>query len=274
MLGTNSKRSYGRTQRWLKTAGSGIEPSDQAWGLLSLRLAARRRAALRCAPLLLVALGFLASTVFPTADLGTAEWGRRFAVRYLMTIGCVAVATIVGGLLGDAAERKIAAGLPRRVTRAAVVPIRILLGGVRSIFVVTAAALEAASAVALLIVHAGWLAQVYLAAICAIDAWVAVALWRAARRPTIALDASSLAIDERLRSLDAHAAGGPLYLVQVAFPASLVFDSTPRWFGPPWVAEFAVVSGLWFWAQLRDPWRAANSRAAGSLSASIPGAQR
>jgi hypothetical protein len=273
MHGTNS-RSYRRTQRWLAASGVGIELSDQAWGLLSLRLAARSRAVLWCAPLFLAAVGSLGWAAVPTAESGTPAWDRRFAACFLLAIGCLAVATIVGNLLGGAAERRIAAGLPRRVSRAAAVPLRVILGGVRCIFLVTAIVLEAASAVTLLITHAGWLAPVYLAAVCAIDAWVAVVLRRAANRPTIALDASSLAIDERLRSLDAFSAAGPLYLLQLAFPASLIFHATPQWLPLPWLVEFAIVSGLWILAQVSNPWRAASSRTTGPLSTAIPGAQR
>jgi hypothetical protein len=86
---------------------------------------------------------------------------------------------------------------------------------------------------------------------------VVVAVRQAATRATVAADATSLAIDERLRSDEAFAATGPLFFLLLVFPASTIFANSPTWLATMWAVAAVIIAVLRVWGEGRPPWQPA-----------------
>jgi hypothetical protein len=258
MRATPEQREQRRTERWQNRTGRGLGYlSPEAYHLLSRRLRARRRAKWICSPVYVAAVVIVVSSVWPHRDYGNPEWERRFVLRYLVAAALVTVGLLLAAELRRRAEQRIAGTVPRQVTRPERVPPWWMLGGVRSVFAVVAVLVEATLAVALVRVHPGRLAGEYAIGLGSACALAALGILRAARRSTLAVDDVSLAIDERLRSEDAFAATGMLYLLAITLPVSTVLqsDTIPLWLGDIWLLSSVVIQGLWFWASATPPWK-------------------
>jgi hypothetical protein len=267
MNGTKDERDRRRAQRWLTQSGglSGLSPA--AFDLLTRRLAARYRARWQCAPLFVLAGVVLASTFVDGHALGTGGWGRSFAARALTAYAVLSVETLLADALTRWAERGIAQTLPSRVSRGTAVPVAMMLGRRRTAFVLAALGLEAMLAVIVLVMRPGWLEWTYLAAFLAASWLVAVGVRQAAARATIAVDALSLAIDERLRSDEAFQATGPLLLLLAAFPSSLAFDNGTTSLGLVWAAATVIILVLRLRADID---RALSQRSAAGWFPTVP----
>jgi hypothetical protein len=171
MHGTKCDRDSRRAERWIARTGGLAPVSPEALDLLARRLAARRRASLQCLPLLLIAVAVLASVFLDGQALGTANWERTFVTRALVSYAVASVGALVMDLLARRADRGISHALSHRVSRGTAVPIRMMLGRVRTTFVVAALVAEATLSVALLSVRTGWLDWTYLAASAPRSGW-------------------------------------------------------------------------------------------------------
>jgi hypothetical protein len=110
------------------------------------------------------------------------------------------------------------------------IPLRLMLGRVRIAFLTLASLLHGGLAVTLLAATAGWFRWLYLGAVLIAYALTTFGIRQAGTRATLALDSSSLAIDERLRSEDAFHAAFPLYLLSFAlFPGATAVDAHWMW---------------------------------------------
>ena len=193
----------------------------------------------------------------------TTGWARAFAARYLVVIAVLAAAVGAAAELAARSDRRIGSQLGQRVSRGRQVSPAMMLGPARVAFVLTAATLHALAAVALLALHADWLGFGYLAGFGGALGLVWLGLARAVRRPTVAVDRDSLAIDERLRAQDAFAAAQPLYGLLYAFPLSLVIAVAPAWLAVAWFGGFLVLNALWALGVQRPPWRRPPARGGG-----------
>ncbi len=167
---------------------------------------------LRCAPLLLIPAGLLIAPLW--LDLARHTNPTDHATRsspFIAACGLMTTLWLVLMLeLTRRAERRIAQALPHRVSRGTAVPLRVMLGKVRTTFVVVALAVEVLMAGTWGWLMAGWVAWAFPVLLATNCSLVVLAITRAATRPTLAADPVSLAIDERLRSEDAFAAARTL----------------------------------------------------------------
>jgi hypothetical protein len=177
-------------------------------------------------------------------------------VAYLLVS---ALAVLIYGRISSA-ERGIGRTLPQRVSRGTAVNVPTMLGWARTTCLVTTVTAEAGLAVALLSVGTGWVPWTYLAAFTVTCGFVAVGVRQSATRATIAVDAFSLTIDERLRSEDAFAATGPLYVWMFAFPFETVARTGRPWLDLLWLGVFVGVSALRVWGAARRPWPSSTPR--------------
>jgi hypothetical protein len=227
--------------------------SPEAFGLLTRRLAARRRAAFRVAvPLCLLVTALLGLS----AVEGWSAAGPSGSQRSTSDWRLVAYAVLVAGLLVVSevqlrVDRRIGENLPQRVSRGTAVSTRMMLGRFRMAFVVTAVTVEATLGITALVLQPGWFAWSYLGGFIFVCGFVGVGLRRAATRATIAVDPVSLAIDERLRSNEAFATAGLLYSLMFAMLPGAITN-------PPlillWFIATVVISGLWMLGHVRRPW--------------------
>lgn len=246
-----------RAQQWLDRTGGLPAVPAVAGDLLTRRLAERRRLGRRWVlPAGAVAALLLLWTLVDTLVSGPTDhraW-QHFAYRYVGVIAVLGLARL--GVLGSVAraERRLAAGLPERVSRGRQVPLREVLGPARWRYLLVALGLEAAGAVALVLVDGGWLAALYVPLLVGVLVLVAVGVRLAVDRPTVAVDAVSLAVDERLRSEEVLLAVAPLSLVVFAFPPVLVAQAPAAWLALPWGVCGIGLAVLWAVVQARQPW--------------------
>lgn len=253
MRGTNADRDRKRAERWVGQSGGITYVPPEAFVLLMRRLAARKRSAVQCIPLVVVAVGIFGATRLNIWSPPTLRGGRTVADGTLAAYAVLAIATVVLNGLIDRAERQIGASLPHRVSRGTAVSIPTMLGRARMTFLICALATEAALGVALLSVHAGWLASTYLVAYVVAGFLVVLGVRQEGTRPTIAMDESSLAIDERLRSEDAYSISIVLLLLLFVFPDTTAYS--PGWLNQVWDLGGVALAGLWVLGLSRRPWR-------------------
>jgi hypothetical protein len=255
MGGTKEARDWRRIERWFKHNGAMANVSDEAFDLLGLRLRARNRALLRCAPLFLVAAAIL---FWPGGyhydEAGSPAFNRTFATRSLIAYAVLACAALLINVLTTRANRRIAETLPRRTSRGTAVSLKLLLGTVRLTYLAVAVGIEGALAVVLLVEKIEWVAWIFLVAYVVACSLVALGVRQAATRPTVAVDPTSLAIDERMRSEEAFGALSPLFALIIAFPGGIA-QSGPVWLSLLWFAACVPVLLLSTWAGLTRPWQ-------------------
>jgi hypothetical protein len=267
MHGTKDARDRRRAERWIARTGGLAYVSEAALDLLARRLAARYRVLLRWTPLLLLPIGVTGVVVVR----GFSPAGSRTDVRWVLASYALLSALMV--LIYDRisrAERGIGRTLTQRVSRGTAVGVQTMLGRSRTICLVTTLTAEAALAVVLLWVGTGWLAWTYVAALTVACGLVAVGVKQSATRATIAVDPFSLTIDERMRSEDAFAATGPLYIWMLAFPFETVAQAGRGWLYLLWLGVFVGTSLLRAWGAARRPWRSLTPRGWWSPTAPAP----
>jgi hypothetical protein len=244
MQGTKQERERRRIERWFKRTGPMVNVSDEAFDLLGRRLSARTRAGLTCSPLVLLACAVYASALFefPStfSDAAQERWSKVFAGRTLITFALLAICWLLTNRLTSRAEQWIGVSLPRRTSRGSAVPLRSMLGRARMSILVATITLEAALLVPLFALGYGWFAWWFLAAYLGALALTTLGLRQASTRATVAMDPSSLAIDERLRSDDSFRATNPLSSLIVAFPA-LGLSGGPSGFILVWGFAGAII---------------------------------
>ena len=189
---------FRRARTWLRQTGGVVGLSEPAWLLLAVRLRARRRAALRILVPALLGM-FVAGIVF-VPDNSAAELTT-------MVVAFVATAALLRGVgvWELRASETFAQHLHGRTSRGRSVGPAEILGAVR---VAAYGVVLTAQVVFLVGVAVSYPVHVAVAAdLLFVVEWSSIA-WLvadAARRPTVAVDPSSVAIDERLRSQDASA---------------------------------------------------------------------
>jgi hypothetical protein len=255
MRGTKIERDARRARRWLGYSGGFTYITPEAFDLLVQRLDVRRRLAwIFAPPLLLVATALLWPVVSSSSANHSQLWQTgEFAAVVVVIVAAVLGLRLLSDQLAARVDRDIAARFAHRVTRAERVPVRVTLGRVRGVFVLAAMTLHAAMGIALIVAGEGWLALTYLAGLSAICVLVLLGLRHSANRPTIAIDAPSLALDERLRAEDAFASTAPLMVFVWAFPLQAL---GPRlgWLATMWFVCLTLINALWLWAQNSKPW--------------------
>lgn len=203
MIATQSRRGELRTDRWLTRYGSDLPGlSEDARSLLDARLAATQRARW---PLAVAAVVGVPMFVRGSINLFSDDPDGRYAYArwFVATIVVLQVGGLAAQALARRADARIAAGLSQRVARGQYLSLADVLG--RRALV--------ASAVSL-VLAVGWCATLFAAGTiriaAAVSTWFllagaagALGLRAAVTRPTVACDAYSLTIDERLRSQEA-----------------------------------------------------------------------
>lgn len=191
----------------------------------------------------------------PLGESDQARWARQFGIKLFVLIVIVTLATIAVGEINTRAERAMARGVAHRISRAEAVPLRVILGPVRSAYLAATLVLQAAIAVAVPFASAGWVGWAYPVAFVVVAAMVMLAITRATARMTVALDLTSLAIDERLRAQDVFGSISSLHMLLFAFSFAVITSPNPAsWLLPLWVGSCVVIFGLFLWAQMSAPW--------------------
>ena len=236
-----------RVDRWLARLGGGLPAlTNDGAVLLDRRLQVRRRAgAIGCA------VGALAGAAFG-ASMSSA--GRAAVAWYAIALVLLAVAVLTWAVLVRVGERRLAAGLTRRVSRDTAIPMWRQLGLLRCIncliIVLTgllffAALIALHAKLALIALFAGLF--VVVATLCA------VALWELVQGPAVAVDEGSLAADQRLRRQDVYAAVLPLFLAVYYISAEIaLFGRDDRW-RPDRLVERSRLFTSRSWSLKRSP---------------------
>jgi MFS family permease len=253
MADTISPRAVRGAQRWVKQSPGLGYVTPEAFGLLARRIAARYGSALWGIPFAGACVVILASASSLSSSQGTVVGDEAYAKWGLVAYVLIAIGGIVTTSVASRAERRIGRSLPHRVSRGTAVSIPSMLGRSRTAFLAAALSIESALAVTLLAVNAGWFAWAFLLAVAIGAAMIAVGLWQASTRPTVAVDPVSLAIDERFRSSDAFHVAYPMIFLMVAFPSG-GFTHSPSWLQLVWLIAIVALCALLGWGVLRAPW--------------------
>jgi hypothetical protein len=154
-------------------------------------------------------------------------------------------------------ERTLGVRLPRRASRSADVPIWRLVGRIRSVFILVIVVQQATLDISLLWAHLGAQAWVYAIASVFAGSLAIVTLRRVAARPVVAVDPSSLAIDDRLRAIDAF--GAACWVCMPAgFSNILIFHGhIPQWIVLEGLTGFLLAALVRLPVEKAMPWRSA-----------------
>lgn len=201
-----------RLDRWLSRRGRALPvlTVDGAM-LLDGRLRVRRRAAA-----IGYGVGGLATAAWlasiATADVLRAGSANRAAVAWFAVgVALIAVAVLSWATLVRLGERRLAAGLTRRVSRDVAVPIWRRLGLLRSINCLIVGTASLAVLGALIALHAGIaLISLFGGLFAVLAALSGVALYELVHAPVLAVDEGSLAADQLLRRESVYHAVYPL----------------------------------------------------------------
>jgi MFS family permease len=253
MADTITPRAVKAAQRWVKQSPGLGCVTPEAFGLLARRLAVRYRSALWSLPFAGACIAIFASASFLSSSQGTVVGDEAYAKRGLVAYALIAIGGIVTTGVAGHAERRLGRSLPHRVSRGTAVTIPTMLGRPRTTFLAAALGIESLLAVTLLAVNAGWFAWAFLVAVAIGAAMIAVGLWQASSRPTVAVDPVSLAIDERFRSMDAFHVAYPMIFLMLAFPSG-GFTHSPSWLQLVWLIAIVVLCVLFVWAAFKAPW--------------------
>jgi hypothetical protein len=266
MGGTKSERAARRATRWLKQTGGMAYVSPEAFELLSGRLAIRIRSLWQITPLLVLAFGETIAVLVIATGWDADDHEQRFAAELLPGYVLLVLALLLAKALAGRAERRLGQTLERRISRGTAVPLRTMLGRARMTNLIASSVLQLGLAVVLLVATSGWFRWLYLATVLIAYALTAFGIRQATARPTLALDPSSLAIDERLRGEDAFQAAYPLYLLSYMLFQGAAAANTPSWLFPLTFAVATATLGLWFWAANSRPWKALPAAQQGALA--------
>jgi hypothetical protein len=192
-----------RTDRWLARYGSDLPAvSEEAWSLLSVRLAAVRQTRWP-----LVVAGGFGVPMFAWGSIAlfsdAPDSHETYARWFVATIVVLQIGGLAAQALARRADARIAASLPQRVARGAHVRLSDVLGRRALIASSVSLALALGWCTLLFALGAVRLATALLTWFLLAGTACALAVRAAATRPTVACDACSLTIDERLRSQEA-----------------------------------------------------------------------
>jgi hypothetical protein len=227
--------------RWLD--GPGGRPafvSLEAVELLQRRLTLRRRVALKCGPLFLLAGALVLWNLPLHDDFGVPRTDQANAARYTAAGLVLAIGLALASHLGTNGEGRIAADLTQRLSRGRFVPVTEMLGPLQTAYAIGTFTVVGTVAVELVWVHdehVRWTKWIFLVAFVLASSFAARGISQVSTRPTIATDVYGLAIDERLRSQDAFEAIMPLQMLACVL-VTLVGD-VPSWLG--WQALIAFL---------------------------------
>jgi hypothetical protein len=241
---TRPETDLRRAAAWLNRHRlTGIAPTP----LLAARLAARRRTTAGLAALL-IGIALLAVFTFGRLGLDSAEAYRRTATARLVGDVVVVLAAVLARWLWlralRRADRRIGAGLSQRAAHPVPAGWRRVLGGrcLLTAAVLHAGALGVGAAAAVLAStpQDRAMAAVLLAGTAVLAATGAAEVADVVRRPALAQDAQSLAVDDVLRAEDARAiAASPLPAMLAVFT---VFALTPELSARFTPVSFALVA--------------------------------
>ena len=154
-------------------------------------------------------------------------------------------------------DRRIAARLPTRVSRAERVPVLTVLGRVRAAYLIAAIVLDTALGGALFMPGHPYLYAYrwgFVVSLLCCIASTGLGVAREVRRPAIAVDPVSLTIDERMRSQEAFTAAAPLMILgNLAGYGVMPLENSGRW-SDFFVAVPLLSLALWLIAQQFTPW--------------------
>ncbi len=209
MTATQFSWAERRALRWMGRRGSGLQPSEPAFQLLGARLSVRWWAGWAT---------YLPLTVVFVGWIGWWSPDRRADQPVIETVLLSLVPVVAFGLVQIAfveacrrGVRRIAVTLPHRVSRPQQVSVWTVLGRLASAAVAIAVVGHVVIVVVLLERATTADGVAYGVGIAVIAAIVALTLRQVLRRPTIAVDDTALAVDERLRATDALLALWPVY---------------------------------------------------------------
>lgn len=209
-----------RVARWMSRRGRGLRLSAAAALLLAPRLRVRWRAGVVSAVAVLAFYVWWFPVAIPLSLHQDPDW--PFAPFVQASVYLVMTAVVLAFVWFTRwRDRLIAAELPLRVTRTGAVGVRTVLGTAGCVAVAAAGVVHL---VILVVLARNWPAAVslsYAGGLLVVTAAMLVVLRAVLRRPTVALDDSSLAIDERLRAQDAMAALTPWWFIDTATAGGL-----------------------------------------------------
>jgi len=219
-----------RLDRRLATYAGDLEPLDDGTRrFLRTRLAAHRRAGRPALVLTALALLVLGSLVVGVASEDPARWQDSSTLRYLVVIALVQGAALLRHRLVRRADARLVAAQERRVARDRHVGLVTVAGRTAVLASAASAVLGVGWAAVLLVAAPGGLSAVWAACMASAVLTGALGLRRALDRPAVAVDAVSLAVDERMRAQEV---------------SQLLMAP---WFA--WLAVFPVGADLPFWAR-------------------------
>jgi hypothetical protein len=232
----------------------GLSPA--AWALLVARLRCRTRAVKTVILALVVTVaGSVAIAVWLWSMRSWPGWVRSPGTTTAIGFGLLDLLMLGARELAARAENALAVTLPHRVGRAQAVPLRVILGPVRKVFLLTSLTLAAVLVVAIPFAHADRYAWTYAFVFAGAMAAVLIQIRRSLTRATIAIDATSLAIDERLRAQEVLTAMMPLSAMFYVPMGLSTWPLPSTWFLLLWAFSTAATMGLWVWAAAQPPWQ-------------------
>lgn len=222
------------TDRWLQRHGADLGPlSASTKDLLTNRLTARRHHLWIVLPIyLLTAVLCLFVTLYtPVRDTLShlTDWGRgpipgyaiaAFQISGLLTI----IAVLWKQELDRQADRRLGAQLTHRITRGHTVSLRTVLGRRGRSFINAALIMNSMLVVALMASAHGWTPVFHFAAFAVVGLLAILSIRRALSRPTLAVDQTSIVLDERLRYVEVLN-GAAIMVAFVALDSPVLSDA-------------------------------------------------
>lgn len=219
MVATQFTGSERRALRWMRGRGLGLYPTPVAFDILAARLDVRFRAGLVAWTLFFVFYVVWLIRTSPDYPDTSPLWSR--VGRVVVPVLVYGVAFTVFTVWCRRGDRTIVRSMPTRVTRTGAVPVRMVLGPL-AVWVLAVTLAVYVVVTSLLATRASTADAVAFGfGVVAVGTIVAIVLRSVLHRPTVALDTSALAVDERLRALDALIAVGPFGWVGLALLGSI-----------------------------------------------------
>jgi hypothetical protein len=213
-----------RVDRWLARRGGGLPVlTNDGAVLLDRRLRVRRRAgAIGCA---------VGAPALAAVGAGATSAGRSALDWWAIGLVLLAVAVLTWSVLVRVGERRLAAGLTRRVSRDSAAPVWRQVGLLRSLNCVIVVLAGLAFLAALIALHAKVALIALFAGLFVVVATLCgVALWQLVHAPAVAVDEGSLAVDQRLRRREVYVAVLPLFAAVFSIGAEIdLFGPDARW---------------------------------------------
>jgi len=236
-------RAGRRLDQQLATYAADLEPLDDGTRrFLRARLAAHRRAGRPTVVLTALALLVLGSLLVEVATEDLARWQGGWTLRYLVVIVLVQAGALLRHRSVRRADARLVAAQERRVARDQHVGLVTVAGRAAVLASAVSAVLGVGWAAVLLVAAPGGLSVIWAACMANAVVLGALGLRRALDRPAIAVDADSLAVDERLRAREVSQVLLAPWIAWVA--ASPVATDLPFWTRKGFYASAVAVALL------------------------------